>query len=99
MRSALTPAEWQQLRRIYKKLQRAIHRMATEKGFWSNAENRNIPSKLALMHSEISEALEAYRDGKMQRWYTDKGKPEGWVQRTPTWLSDKRMYLKEQVST
>lgn len=74
----LTPTEWVILRRLFRKLQRAAHRNSASKGFWTGEANQNIPSKLALMHSEISEALEALRDGKMQRWYGHGGKPEGW---------------------
>lgn len=37
------------------------HETAKLKGWWENMD-RNVPEQLALMHSEISEALEAYRD-------------------------------------
>jgi NTP pyrophosphatase (non-canonical NTP hydrolase) len=33
--------------------------------FWSNAANKNIPTKLCLIHSEISEAMEGYRKNLM----------------------------------
>tara|TARA_R110001583_G_scaffold63098_3_gene184737 strand:+ start:4513 stop:5004 length:492 start_codon:yes stop_codon:yes gene_type:complete len=36
------------------------HDMALEKGWWDNS--RDIPHCLALVHSEVSEALEAYRE-------------------------------------
>lgn len=39
-----------------------VHAMAVSKGWWP-AEGRNDGEVLALMHSEISEALEAMRQG------------------------------------
>lgn len=46
-----------------------IHRLAKAKGFYDGIDTSNlrslpadfIPAKLALIHSEVSEALEAYR--------------------------------------
>jgi len=45
-----------------------IHQWAVEKGFWppahgSDHKNEQSSSKIALMHSELSEALEALRHG------------------------------------
>jgi NTP pyrophosphatase (non-canonical NTP hydrolase) len=37
-----------------------IHRLAVEKGWWDSP--RPLPELLCLLHSEISEALEAYRN-------------------------------------
>ncbi len=37
-----------------------IHQLAKEKGWWD--EYRPVPELLCLLHSEISEALEAYRN-------------------------------------
>lgn len=40
-------------------LQAQAHRIAQDKGWWD--EERSFPELLALMHSELSEALESYR--------------------------------------
>jgi NTP pyrophosphatase (non-canonical NTP hydrolase) len=36
-----------------------------------------VPERLCLIHSEVSEALEAYRDGDNDLRFTEGGKPEG----------------------
>ena len=41
------------------RLQQEAHRIAREHGFWEGL--RNVGELIALMHSELSEALEAYR--------------------------------------
>ena len=47
------------------------HNTAKEKGWWDDS-NRNVGELLALIHSEISEALEVYRikgkDGLKEIW-------------------------------
>lgn len=44
-----------------KSMQKEVHKTAVEKGWWDNA--RNDGEIIALMHSELSEALEALRHG------------------------------------
>lgn len=57
---------------------------AKEKGFWDDMEWDDTPvtthfvsSRLALVHAEVSEALEAYRAEGMKEWKREDGKPEG----------------------
>jgi NTP pyrophosphatase (non-canonical NTP hydrolase) len=40
-----------------------IHQWAKGKGFWKPGQDRNDGEMIALMHSELSEALEAIRHG------------------------------------
>lgn len=46
-------------------LGRAAHAASAKSGFWKNEANKNIPTKLCLIHSEISEAMEGYRKNLM----------------------------------
>lgn len=66
-------------------LQDTSHKVALEHGWWQKP--RPIPELLCLMHSEISEALEEYRDDPNPeklaaiRSGADGRKPEGfWIE-------------------
>ena len=39
-----------------------IHQNAKNHGWYETSEDRGVPTKLCLIHSEVSEALEAYRN-------------------------------------
>lgn len=56
-------------------LSKEIHLNAKQKGFWE--KDRNFGEMIALCHSELSEALEAHRDGILFE-IKENGKPEGW---------------------
>ena len=54
-----------------------VHQTAVDKGWWEEGNHASFGEHIALMHSELSEALEAWRDGGKAH-YLDDGKPEGW---------------------
>jgi len=72
-------------------LQKAAYDTAVAKGWWDGIEDtsifcindegkraRSLPEQIALMHSELSEALEAIRIDDRPYHVNEKGKPEGW---------------------
>lgn len=54
-----------------------VHQLAVEKGWWDD-EKRNFGEIIALLHTEVSEAFEEWRNGHdITEVYIKDGKPEG----------------------
>lgn len=58
-----------------RQLQKEIHENAVAHGWYDPPPS--IPEALAMVHSEVSEALEEYRAGRMETYLAPGGKPEG----------------------
>ena len=59
-------------------LQAMVHGVACSKGWWD--KDRDFPEVIALIHSEVSEALECAREqggDYTEEWEGEDGKPEG----------------------
>ncbi len=56
---------------------RLAHANAVAKGFYDPPPTPI--EQIALAHSELSEALEAYRDHGLRDWEREDGKPEGFA--------------------
>jgi NTP pyrophosphatase (non-canonical NTP hydrolase) len=60
----------------FQAVQRAVHSLAKDKGWYDPA--KSVTEAIALMHSELSEALEEHRQADRPHIYEgENGKPEG----------------------
>jgi NTP pyrophosphatase (non-canonical NTP hydrolase) len=53
------------------------YEVAVSKGWEENAHTRTFGDEIALIHTEASEAFEAYRKRGFEAWEGKDGKPEG----------------------
>lgn len=58
-------------------LAKHVHLTARQHGFYESNESNSVATKIALIHSEASEALEAYRRDEMAIVHELDMKPEG----------------------
>lgn len=61
-----------------REMQDQCYQQAVKSG-WAGPAAREVPflEAMALVHSEVSEAVEAWREGQAVSWTDDQGKPQG----------------------
>lgn len=60
------------------RLQKLCYEQAVASG-WAGPDARDfpMPEALCLLHTEVSEAMEAYRNSEPMSWTDEQGKPQG----------------------
>lgn len=61
----------------FRGLQKTAYLISKSKGWWDNP--RTMLECIALMHSELSEAVEELRKNTPSATYWEETKPEGWA--------------------
>lgn len=58
---------------------KSVNDWAVSKGWWENGKEKSLGEQIVMFHSELSEALEEYRNGHgpSEIYYGPDGKPEG----------------------
>lgn len=67
----------EQTPKAFSEIQKEVHTLAKEKGWWDPDKLRSVGDTFMLMCSEVHEAYEAYRSGHAFEIFYEKGKPEG----------------------
>jgi NTP pyrophosphatase (non-canonical NTP hydrolase) len=61
----MTPEDETTVREAFNILAKTIHATAVEHGFWERQPS--VPDRIAYIHGEVSEALDGYTRGKMDK--------------------------------
>lgn len=63
--------------RVFRALRQQVQGYVEHNGF--RIDKRTVGDEIALLHSEVSEALDCYRKRSLESWVREDGKPEGFA--------------------